>query len=97
MHAYNHLPNHYYRLNAMPAQLAWMFQAFAGGKPGPFDLWLPEWMRPFTQARAADQSDFSPSLVADVELAFKLDLLSQEALAALGPTRLRRAGAFKPN
>lgn len=99
--AYNWLPNHYYREHAMPAQLAWMFQGFASGKsPGAFLEWLPAWMRPATGGaeRADDRPAFTAGVVADVELAFRLDLLSQAALAALGPTRLRRAGAFqKPN
>lgn len=89
---FNWLPNHQYRKHAMTAQLTWMFQSFAGGKPGPFLEWLPAWMRP---EGGKTEPFFTPTIVNDVDLAFQLDYLSQGALAALGPTRLRASGAFK--
>ncbi len=91
----NWLPNHYYRQNAAAARLGFMFQGFAGGKDDDFHEWLEPWMRPHTGAeRKHEAPAFSPMAVADVDLAWDLGLLSQDALIAFGPVRLRKAGAF---
>lgn len=82
----------------MSARLAYSFESFAGAKHADFVEWLPAWMRPhFTGTpEALTRPEFSPAVAADVDLAFDLGYLSQAALIALGPKRLRAAGAFKP-
>lgn len=78
----------------MGARLAYSFESFAGGKPGEFNEWLPAFMRPTDDKRQAKRAFFSEAVARDVDLAFDLGLLSQAALAALGPKRLRESGAF---
>lgn len=77
-------------------RLAWSFEQFAtGGKAGDFMGWLPAFARPHRPAdRRSTQAFFTPTVAADVDLAFDLGFLSQAALAALGPKRLRDSGAF---
>lgn len=87
------LPNAHYRRQAMPARLAFAFESFAGAKHDDFLQFLPAWMRPET-GNGPHQPAFSAAVVADVDLAFDLGYLSQDALIALGPKRLRSAGAF---
>lgn len=96
---YNWLPNKYYRDNAMTARLAYSFESFAGAKHPDFGEWLPAWMRPDTlnNTGPAGRPEFSPAVAAAVDLAFDLGYLSQAALVALGPKRLRAAGAFRPD
>lgn len=67
---------------------------FAGQKVRSFDDFLPAFMKEpvkdeFVNAR------YSKSVVFDVELAFELDLLSQDALVLLGAKELRESGAWK--
>jgi hypothetical protein len=93
----NWLPNHYYRLNAASARLGFAFESFAGAKHASYLEWLEPWMRPDVgEAKSAD-SVFSEAVAIDADLAFDLGFLSQAALVALGPKRLRAAGAFKPD
>lgn len=81
----------------MIARLAYSFESFAGAKHGDFAEWLPAFMRPdFETTDAVRAPEFSTAVATDVDLAFDLDLLSQAALIALGPKRLRAAGAFAP-
>lgn len=82
----------------MTARLAYAFESFAGAKHPDFGEWLPAFMRPdFGQSTANfGRPEFSATVVADVDLAFDLGFLSQAALIALGPKRLRAAGAFAP-
>lgn len=92
----NWLPNHWYRQNAASARLGFAFESFAGAKHTSYVEWLEPWMRPATgNTRTAAEHAFSPDAVADVDLAFDLGILSQDALVALGPIRLRQSGAFK--
>lgn len=92
----NWLPNHYYRLNAASARLGFAFESFAGAKYPSFTEYLEPWMRPETgSTRVAAEPAFSPAVAEDVDLAFDLGYLSQDALIALGPIRLRQSGAFK--
>lgn len=94
---YAWLPNAYYRRQAMPARLAFAFESFAGAKHDSFLAFLEPWMRPELPEAARADSAFSKQVAEDVDLAFDLGLLSQAALNALGPKRLRAAGAFKPD
>lgn len=92
----NWLPNHWYRENAAAARLGFAFESFAGAKHASYTEWLEPWMRPETGGtRAASEPAFSPAAIAAIDLAFDLGFLSQDALIALGPIRLRHAGAFK--
>lgn len=93
---HNWLPNAYYRRHAPVARLGYAFESFAGAKYDDFNAYLEPWMRPDQEAPPTD-AVFSKAVAADVDLAFDLGLLSQAALNALGPKRLRAAGAFKPN
>lgn len=79
----------------MEAQLTHAFLAFAGARPPDFKEWLPGWMNPYSTTPKKEPT-YSAALAADVDLAFQLGLLSQVALVALGPKRLREAGAFQP-
>ena len=91
----NWLPNHWYRVNATSARLGFAFESFAGAKHTSYLEWLEPWMRPDTgESKRVTESVFSPAVAADVDLAFDLGYLSQSALVALGPKRLRAAGAF---
>lgn len=83
----------------MVARLAYSFESFAGAKPPDFREWLPSFMRPAFagETRALARPEFSEQVVADVDLAFDLGYLSQAALVALGPKRLRASGAFRPD
>lgn len=90
------LPNAHYRRHAMPARLAFAFESFAGAKHDDFAQFLPAWMRP-DGARDDAPPIFTTAVITDVDLAFDLGFLSQAALVALGPKRLRAAGAFAPN
>lgn len=96
---YNWLPNAAYRDQSMTARLAFAFETFAGAKHQDFWAWLPAHVRPDLgdQSPAVQRVEFSAAVVADVDLAFDLGYLSQDALIALGPKRLRAAGAFAPN
>ena len=91
----NWLPNHWYRVHASTARLGYAFETFAGAKHESFTEFLEPWMRPDVDEPSRVESVFSAGLAADVDLAFDLGLLSQAALVALGPKRLRAAGAFK--
>ena len=92
----NWLPNHWYRVNAATARLGFAFESFAGAKHPSYLEWLEPWMRPDTgDTRRATESVFSPMVAEDADLAFDLGFLSQAALVALGPKRLRAAGAFR--
>lgn len=95
MHAW--LPNAYYRRQAMGARLAFAFESFAGADHNNFLEFLPAWMRPDQEGDAPAASVFSAAVAADVDLAFDLGFLSQDALIALGSKRLRAAGAFRPD
>ena len=95
----NWLPNHWHRQHLPTARLGYAFEAFARGwskdagpMPDFYEEWVPEWMVPDD---AAGVSVFSAQVAEDVDLAFDLGFLSQAALVALGPKRLRAAGAFK--
>ena len=92
----NWLPNHWYRMNASAARLGFAFESFAGARHHSYLDWLEPWMRPDVgdggrQAGAV----YGDMAVEDVDLAFDLGFLSQPALVALGPKRLRSAGAFR--
>ena len=92
---YNWLPNHWYRVNASAARLGFAFETFAGAKHESYVEFLEPWMRPeLGGARPAVEGVFSAAVAADVDLAFDLKVLSQAALVALGPKRLRASGAF---
>jgi len=93
----NWLPNHWYRVHAMGARLAFSFESFAGVKHSSFMEFLEPWMRPGSGEKPVVESVFSAAVAVDADLAFDLGLLSQSALAALGPKRLRAAGAFRPD
>ena len=93
----NWLPNYWYRFHAPTARLGFAFESFAGAKHQSYVEWLEPWMRPDTDDDKPKESVFSAAVAEDVDLAFDLGLLSQAALAALGPKRLRAAGAFKKN
>lgn len=82
----------------MIARLAFSFESFAGAKHTDYWEWLPAHLRPDLGdgPTTMTRSEFSPSVAADVDLAFDLGYLSQAALVALGPKRLRAAGAFAP-
>lgn len=94
---YEWLPNHRLTNQFMASRLAYSFESFAGGKPGEFNEWLPGFMRPTDENRQTRRAFFSEAVVRDVDLAFDLGFLSQAALAALGPKRLRESGAFAPD
>ena len=91
----NWLPNHWYRVHASTARLGFAFESFAGAKHESYTEWLEPWMRPDTSDAPARESVFSALVAEDVDLAFDLGFLSQAALVALGPKRLRAAGAFR--
>ena len=92
---HNWMPNHWYRVNAASARLAFSFESFAGAKHESYEQWLEPWMRPNDGApKPKALPAFTPAAVADVDLAFDLGLLTQDALIALGPKRLRASGAF---
>ena len=91
----NWLPNHWYRVHASTARLGYAVETFMGAKHASFTEFLEPWMRPDTSDDAAGESVFSAVVAEDVDLAFDLGFLSQAALVALGPKRLRAAGAFK--
>jgi hypothetical protein len=91
----NWLPNHWYRVHAPTARLRFAVENFLGAKHPTFVGFLEPWMRPDLDEQRVSIPPFSTALVADVDLAFDLGFLSQSALVALGPTRLRQAGAFK--
>ena len=91
----NWLPNHWYRVHASTARLGFAFESFAGAKHESYTEWLEPWMRPDTSGAPVRESVFSALVAEDVDLAFDLGFLSQAALVALGPKRLRAAGAFK--
>lgn len=80
----------------MIARLAFSFESFAGAKHPDFWEWLPSHLRPdLGDGPAAHvRPEFSATVAADVDLAFDLGFLSQAALIALGPKRLRASGAF---
>lgn len=94
---YAWLPNLEYRRHASTARLGFMFESFARGSGDmpEFTEWLEPWMRPITGDEKPRSNFYSEAVIADVDLAFKLDLLSQDALIALGPKRLRASGAFR--
>lgn len=92
---YEWLPNHRYATQYASLRLAHSFEQFAsGGKAEPFLEWLPGFARPTLDGETRKQAFFSEAVVKDVDLAFDLGYLSQAALAALGPKRLRESGAF---
>jgi hypothetical protein len=91
----NWLPNHWYRVHASTARLGFAFESFAGAKHASYVEWLEPWMRPTSDGESRRESVFSALAAEAVDLAFDLGFLSQAALAALGPGRLRDAGAFK--
>ena len=92
---YNWLPNHWYRVNASAARLGFAFETFAGAKHESYVEFLEPWMRPeLGDAKPSAEGVFSAAVAADVDLAFDLKVLSQAALVALGPKRLRASGAF---
>lgn len=92
---HNWLPNHWYRQHASTARLGFAVERFLGVKHESFEEFLEVWMRPTGGApKPRALPTFSPAAVADVDLAFDLGLLSQDALVALGPKRLRDSGAF---
>lgn len=93
---YDWLPNHRFASQAMSARLAYAFESFAGGKPGEFTDWLPAFLTP-DGGRRDVRRFFSEAVVRDVDLAYDLGFLSQAALAALGPKRLRESNAFAPD
>lgn len=82
----------------MIARLAFSFESFAGAKHADFMEWLPAHLRPDMGGTTAGHArpEFSPAAIADVDLAYDLGHLSQAALIALGPKRLRASGAFAP-
>lgn len=92
---YNYLPNHFYRMHASTARLGFAIESFLGVKYESFESYLEPWMRPDAgDERGERRAFFSPGVIRDVDLAFDLGLLSQSALVALGPKRLRESGAF---
>jgi hypothetical protein len=91
----NWLPNHWYRMHASTARLGYAVETFLGAKHPSYLEFLEPWMRPDTGDKSPTESVFSPLVAADVDLAFDLGFLSQDALISLGPKRLRAAGAFK--
>lgn len=92
--AYDWLPQGRFTDQYATLRLAYAFESFAGGKPGEFLEWTPAFLRPKNASEPRKSAFFSEAVVRDVDLAFDLDLLSQAALAALGPKRLRESGAF---
>lgn len=93
---HNWLPNHWYRVHAPTARLGFAFETFAGAKHESYDEWLEPWMRPNDGAPTPPTPKaFTPAAVEAIDLAFDLGYLGQDALIALGPKRLRQAGAFK--
>ena len=92
----NWLPNHWYRQNASAARLGFAVEHFLGAKHESFAGFLEPWMRPNDGAPEPPRmAAFTPAAVEDIDLAFDLGYLGQDALIALGPNRLRHAGAFK--
>lgn len=67
---------------------------FAGQQVRPFDDFLPAFMKEPVKDEISD-ARYSKAVVFDVELAFELDLLSQDALVLLGAKDLRESGAWK--
>ena len=93
--AYDWLPQGRFTDQYAALRLAYAFESFAGGKkPGEFLEWVPAFLRPKSSAEPRKTAFFSEAVARDVDLAFDLDFLSQAALAALGPKRLRESGAF---
>lgn len=90
------LPSARYQDEYFNARLAYAFEQFAtGGKAGEFDQWLPPFAHPNSlSGKRKVEAFFTPTVTRDVDLAFDLGYLSQAALAALGPNRLRDSGAF---
>ena len=91
---YNWLPNHWYRVNASAARLGFAFETFAGAKHESYMEFLEPSIRPTAHKTAAPQRFYPQSVADGVDLLFDLGLLSQDALVALGPNRLRASGAF---
>lgn len=89
----NYLPEHYYRQHASTARLGFAVETFLGAKHESYVEFLEPWMRP-RDTGGRRESFFSADVVAGVDLAFDLGYLSQAALVALGPKRLRASGAF---
>lgn len=93
---HNWLPNHWYRVHAPAARLGFAFETFAGAKHDSYVEWLEPWMRPNDGTpQPKPLPVFSTAAVEAIDLAFDLGYLGQDALIALGPIRLRQAGAFK--
>jgi len=67
---------------------------FAGQKAREFNDFLPAYMKEPVKQELRN-ARYSNSVIADVELAFELDLLSQDALVLLGAKDLRDSGAWK--
>lgn len=67
---------------------------FASQKVRDFNDFLPAFMKPPVKNEFKD-ARYSNAVVRDVELAFELDLLSQDALVLLGAKELRDSGAWK--
>ena len=67
---------------------------FAGQKAREFSDFLPAYMKEPVKQEFKD-ARYSKAVVFDVELAFELDLLSQDALVLLGAKDLRDSGAWK--
>jgi hypothetical protein len=93
----NWLPNHWYRVNASAARLGFAFETFAGAKHESYPAFLEPWMRPEALRTTAKRAFYPKAVVEGVNLAFDLGFLSQAALVALGPKRLRESGAFAPD
>jgi hypothetical protein len=76
--------------------LGFAVERFMGAKHESFEEFLEPWMRPLvSDERARERVNvFSASVIEDVHLAFDLGLLTQDALIALGPQRLRASGAW---
>ena len=100
MDAYRHIAELRFKEQFYPALLSYHFASFANsfGKNPPklpaFSEWLQPWLRLAMQGERAKDAPYSLELAADVTLAFKLGILSQRALTALRPDKLRKSGAF---
>jgi hypothetical protein len=97
IHLTEYLPQHYYRQHASTARLGFAFETFAGAKHQSFVDFLEPWMRPEALRTTAKHAFYPKAVVEGVNLAFDLGFLSQAALVALGPKRLRESGAFAPD
>lgn len=95
------IPEHLYRRHAVDLHLAWLVDGrlrFGKDTPSvePFAEWVAKY-HPYMSPRRSDtpkRSAYSPAVIRDVKLAWKIGVFSQDALVLLGAKRLRDAGAW---